>query len=134
MGNESIQEYLPIGQISNDKVPEYMGASDVLVLPSLSEGFSLVVLEAMASGLTIVASKVGGLPELIEDGKNGFLVAPKDAKALADRILALLDNEELRQDMVMNNRNKVQRYSWESTVSQLEEVYRHVLAKIKVTP
>ena len=116
-----------VGKVPNEKVPEYMAASDIFVLPSLSEGFPVVILEAMASGLPIVATKVGGLPEIVKDGENGFLVKPRGPEELADKVLALLENEELRRGMIRNNRNKVQQYSWENTVGQLEAIYSHVV-------
>ncbi len=116
-----------VGKVPNEKVPEYMVASDVFVLPSLSEGFPLTILEAMASGLPIVASKVGGLPEIVEDGQNGFLVEPRKPGQIAEKVLLLLKNEGLRQRMIVNNRKKVQQYSSDNTVGRLEAIYRHVL-------
>ena len=116
-----------VGKVPNEKVPEYMSASDVFVLPSLSEGFPVTILEAMASGLPIVATRVRGLPEIVKDGESGFLVEPRNPEQLADRVLTLLKNEDSRQRMIMNNRNKVQQYSWENTVGQLEAIYRRVV-------
>ena len=72
-------------------------ASDIFVLTSLSEGLNLTLLEAKARGIPIIASNVGGNPEVITHGENGFLFAPRDAVALAKCIADLLDNEELRQ-------------------------------------
>jgi len=69
------------------------------VMPSLEEGFPIAALDAMASGLPVVASSVGGVPELIEDGKTGWLVPPQDAEALADRLRLLLSNPDLRLSM-----------------------------------
>ena len=71
-----------IGKVPNERVPEYMIASDVFVLPSLSEGFPVTILEAMASGLPIVATNVGGLPEIIKENENGFLVKQKRERAV----------------------------------------------------
>jgi glycosyltransferase involved in cell wall biosynthesis len=81
----------------------------------------------MASGLPIVASKVGGLPEIVEDGQNGFLVEPRKPGQIAEKVLLLLKNEGLRQRMIVNNRKKVQQYSSDNTVGRLEAIYRHVL-------
>src|SRR5207248_10173028 len=71
-----------------------MGALDVLVLPSRREGFGLVLAEAMAAGTPVVATRVGGLPELVEDGVTGALVAPGDPAALAAGVLRALDQRE----------------------------------------
>ena len=72
---------------------------DVFVMPSLEEGFPIAALDAMAAGLPVVATSVGGVPELIEDGKTGWLVPPRDAEALASRLRLLLCNPELRLSM-----------------------------------
>ena len=112
-----------VGKVPNEKVPEYMAASDVFVLPSLSESFGIVNLEAMASGLPIVATNVRGLPEIIEDGENGFLVEPKNANEIAEKVLLLLEDDELRERISRNNKEKVKEYSWKSAVEKLEKVY-----------
>ena len=121
------EDVMFIGRVPNEEIPEYMAASDVFVLPSLSEGFPNVVLQAMAAGLPIIASKVGGLPEIIEEGGNGFLVEPKNAAQIADRISQLLEDDELRLKISRNNRRKATQYSWEAVVDRLEEVYQSFL-------
>jgi glycosyltransferase involved in cell wall biosynthesis len=77
-----------------------MNASDVLCLPSLNEGLPNVALEAMACGLPVVASRVGGVPEIVHEGVNGFLVAPSDPNALAEALRRALatkwDREAIR--------------------------------------
>lgn len=115
-----------IGEIPNEEVPEYMAASDVFVLPSLSESFGIVNLEAMASGLPIVATRVGGLPEIIKEGNNGFLVEPKNPKEIAEKVLLILKDEELSSRISRSNKEKAKRYSWESIVERLEEVYQTI--------
>lgn len=65
-------------------------------MPSLEEGFPIAALDAMAAGLPVVATPVGGVPELIEDGKTGWLVPPRNAEALAARLRSLLRDKELR--------------------------------------
>ncbi|KFD40800.1 glycosyl transferase family 1 [Peptococcaceae bacterium SCADC1_2_3] len=116
-----------LGQIPNEDVSRYMVAAHVFVLPSLSEGFGIVNLEAMASGLPIVASKVGGLPEIIEDGENGFLVEPRSPKQIADKVLLLLADDELRERISKNNKEKAKNYSWTSIIEKLEKVYQNCL-------
>jgi len=122
--NLNLEKYVAfIGKVPNEKIPEYMAASDVFVLPSFSEGLPVTVLEAMASGLPIVATNVRGLPEIIKNGENGFLVMPKSTEQIAEKVLLLLEDGELRERISNNNREKVKRYSWESVVEKLEEVY-----------
>ncbi len=116
-----------VGKVPNEKVPEYMAATDVLVLPSLSEGFPVVLLEAMACGLPIVATNVGGIPEIVRDGENGFLVEPESSKEIAEKVLKLLENDELRRRISQNNFEQAKNYSWEAVVDKLEKVYMKVI-------
>jgi len=82
---------------------------DAVVLPSFTEGLPNIVLEALAASVPVVATAVGGTPEVIDDGKSGFLVDPGDAHALADRVLALFGCEEQRQAMGRYGRERVKR-------------------------
>ncbi len=118
-----------IGQVDNNKIPGYMAISDIFVLPSLSEGFSVALLEAMASGLPIVATKVGGIPEVVEDTVNGFLVDPKNPEQIAEKVLLLLKNEKLRQNISENNKRKAQKYSLKNKASKLLKIYSICLKK-----
>ena len=101
----------------------YYRAADVFVLPSYSESFGIVNLEAMACGVPIVASKIGGIPDVVKDGENGLLVPPKDERALADAIIYLLENDDIREKMGKNGRKKAEGYSWEKIAEETEEVY-----------
>ena len=77
-------------------IPEILAASDIFVLPSRWEGLPLTIIEAMMAGLPVVASQVGGVPELVEEGKSGFLVEPRNPHRLAEALSPLLDDPELR--------------------------------------
>ena len=112
-----------VGKISNEKVPEYLSASDVFVLPSLSEGFPVVLLEAMASGLPIITTKIRGLPEIVQDGNNGFLVNPKSSVELADKIKLLIEDDKIRKKISTINKEKSNIYVWENIVQKLEDLY-----------
>ena len=82
-----------------DDIDPVLSRWDVFVLPSLEEGFPVAALDAMAAGLPVVASSVGGVPELIEDEKSGWLIPPRDVEALTARLRLLLGNSELRQSV-----------------------------------
>jgi len=112
-----------VGEVSNKEVFEYMTASDVLVLPSLSEGFPNVILEAMASGLPIIATKVGGVPEIINNEVNGFLIDPKNPQQICEKILLIFKDKKLREKISQNNKMEAKKYSWESVIDNLEKVY-----------
>ena len=90
-----------------EDVPQLLAACDVFALPSLYEGSSLAVLEAMAAGIPVVSSAIGGTEELIEDGRSGFLVPPGDASALAAALRRLLGDKELRRDLAARARERV---------------------------
>jgi glycosyltransferase involved in cell wall biosynthesis len=101
-----------------------MARVEVVVHPSLTEGFGRVVLEAMALGRSVVASRVGGLREAIEDGENGYLITPGDVVAMADRIARLIRDSSLRARLGAAARVTVQeRYQVEDKVRGIEEVW-----------
>ncbi len=81
----------------------------------------------MACGIPIVASNIGGIPDIIKDGENGLLVQPKDSEALADAIIYLLKNEGVRENMGKNGRKKVEDYSWERVAEETEKVYSSLM-------
>lgn len=99
-GTEGISAGRCVGARSHDEIPLWMNACDVLCLPSLNEGLPNVVLEAMACGLPVVASSVGGVPEVVRDGVNGFLVPPSApivlAEALQRALATTFDHEVIR--------------------------------------
>jgi N-acetyl-alpha-D-glucosaminyl L-malate synthase BshA len=116
------------GKIPRDVVPQYYAASDVVVVPSLQEAWGLVATEAMACGKPVVASRVGGLPDQIIDGYNGFLVPPRDPKALADRILYLLENPSEAKRMGLNGRKlAVERFDIEKRVDKIVKLYQELV-------
>jgi len=105
-------------------VPRLLAASDIFVLPTLTEALPTVLAEAMAAKLPIVASRVGGIPEMIQDGQNGILVAPEDLDALAVACNQLLDSPEQRVMMGAEGRRIAnQKFSIERQVHQLKELY-----------
>ncbi len=107
---------------------EVMAAFDVFVLPSLWEAFGIVLLEAMSLGKPVVATYVDGIPEVIDEGVNGFLVAPRDPEQLASRILDLLRDDALRNRMGEEGRKKVrEKFGIERMVKEVEQVYLSVL-------
>lgn len=112
-----------VGNIPNKDVSKYMKEADIFVLPSLSEGFPVVILEAMASGLPIVTTKIRGIPEIVKEGINGFLVEPRSSKKIAEKVVFLLRNENVATSISENNKVDVKQYSWENVVKRLENIY-----------
>ena len=113
-----------------EDVPELLAACDVFALPSLYEGSSLAVLEAMAAGIPIVSSAIGGTDELIEDGRSGLLVAPGDAGALAAALRRLLAEPELGAEMAARARERVEGgLRREQMADRVAAVYRELLGE-----
>lgn len=108
-------------------VPAILAASDVAVLPSYREGTPRVLTEAMASGLPVVATEIAGIPEQVCDGENGFLIEPGDVDALVDRLERLVLDTELREQFGADGRERVNRFSEERMLADLDAVYRDVL-------
>jgi glycosyltransferase involved in cell wall biosynthesis len=113
------------GFVEENMKPLYYRAADVFCLPSVMnhEIFGIVNLEAMACSVPVVASKIGGVPDVVKDGENGLLVLPGDSGSLADAIIYLLENEDVREKMGTNGRKKVEDYSWGRVAEETEKVY-----------
>jgi glycosyltransferase involved in cell wall biosynthesis len=100
----------------------------LFLLPSWQESFGLAALEAMACGVPVVASSVGGLPEVVEDGVSGFLRAPEDASGMAEASIQLLTNEELHRKFSKAGLDRVRRhFCAKLVVPQYEAYYQQVL-------
>lgn len=112
------------------EVLAHMADCDVMVLPSLLEGFGMVLLEAMAMAKPVVASRVGGIPEAVEDGVTGVLVPPGNSGELAGALLRLLKDPALRDTMGKAGRKRVETmFSLERTIEELESTYRQLVSQ-----
>jgi glycosyltransferase involved in cell wall biosynthesis len=111
-----------------DDIEGILSASDLFVLSSLTEGMPLSVLEAMAAGLPVVATRVGGVPELVTDGETGLLVAPKDPEALAAALLSLIEDRSSRLRMGRAARARIEEsFSFTAMLDQYETFYAGTL-------
>jgi glycosyltransferase involved in cell wall biosynthesis len=108
-GPEKISAGRCIGARPHGEIPLWINASDVLCLPSLNEGLPNVALEAMACGRPVVASRVGGVPEILQEGVNGFLIPPSDPNALAEALRRALDTKWDREVV----RASVSQFDWD---------------------
>ncbi len=125
---EEITSFL--GWIANKDLPVYYRAAAVSVIPSLEEGFGIPAAEAMGCELAVVASDAGGLPEVVDDGVTGFVVPKGDVEALADKMLQVLKDPELRGRMGKAGREKaLKSFSWVNSAEQFTELYRELLGR-----
>jgi glycosyltransferase involved in cell wall biosynthesis len=116
------------GRLPDDALYRAMKLADVVVVPSRYEPFGIVVLEAMAAAKPVVASRVGGLNEIVVDGETGLLVPPEDPAALASAIERLLDNPGMAREMGLRGRRRVEElYRWDKIVRYMRHVYGRVL-------
>src|SRR5205807_3164325 len=116
-----------LGSVAHHELPFFYSAADVCLMPSYSESFGLVGLEAQACGSPVVASDVSGLRSVARDGVTGFLVAGDDPADYADRIGRLLDDPELARQMGRRGRLLAQRFSWNRTADRLAEMFGSVV-------
>ena len=117
-----------LGKRSQSSLPYYYSAAEVMVVPSHYESFGMVALEAMACGTPVVASQVGGLAFLIEDGVTGYVVPDDDPVALSDRLESLMSQSELRSQMSANGIAHAHKYAWERIAAKMLALYQEVLA------
>jgi glycosyltransferase involved in cell wall biosynthesis len=111
-----------------DNIPEILASFDIFVLPSRSEGFGRVNLEAMAMGKPVVSTNVGGIPEVVLEGVTGILVPPANPEGLAHAIMRLLNDSQLRESIGKEGRRRVEEhFSLQAHVQRIEEIYGEVL-------
>jgi len=119
------------GEFSRSEMPRFWNELDVAVVPSFEEPFGLVALEALACGVPVVASKVGGLAEIVVDGECGLLVPPKDAGALAQALRTVLTDESLRLRLAEGAIRRAAEYSAERRTSALVDLLNDRTAAVK---
>jgi len=122
---KSLNKFVQLkGPLPHEQVIKLYQKGDIFVLPSLSEGIPIVLMEAMAMQLPVVATRITGIPELVTDGENGFLAAPRDPRTIANKIERLLNDPELRNQMGKKAREKVTvDFNIEKNVRLLEKLF-----------
>ena len=117
-----------LGQIEHNDLPQYLAMADVFCRPSLSEGLGNVFLEAMAAGVPIIGTPVGGIPDFLKDRETGLFCQVNNPQDLADKIKEILDNEELRRSLIKNGLSLVQeKYNWDNIVLKMEKIFLSLL-------
>ena len=129
ISDNNLQEKVKLmGWVSGDKKDEVFQNSDIFILPSYNEGLPISILEAMAYGLPIISTPVGGIPEAVEDGTNGFLIQPGDYKALAEKIDLMANDEPLREQMGQQSYKLAkEKFDIRIIIKQLQDIYDKML-------
>jgi glycosyltransferase involved in cell wall biosynthesis len=112
-----------------DDIPELLQAADIAVLPSLKEGFSNALIEAMAAGLPVIATDVGGNAEAIEHGRSGLIVPPRDERALLGAVLQLVDDPMARETIGRRAAERARDFSLDKMVEEVESLYLRLAAE-----
>jgi len=117
------------GEVSEPMLPAYYAASDILVLPSRdsSEGFGIVLLEAMATGKAVVGTRVGGIVDVIKDGERGAIVEANDTEGMAETIVKMLTDDEMRVRLGANGRAFAESRDWGKIAERVEQTYHELL-------
>ena len=116
-----------IGPIPHQHVPLLLRQTDIFAMPSNSESFGVAAVEAQAMGIPVVATNVGGIPEVVIHGVTGILVDPKNEQQLADAIMTLIENPELRMKIGKAGRQHVlDKYDWNANVTAMEKLYMDI--------
>lgn len=119
--------FLLTGHLPKEKVYEFLISSDVFVLPSLYEFFPYVLLEAMSLGVPVVATRVGGVDEMIKNNFNGILIPPMDEKEIVYAIMRILNDKKLSQILIKNSFLEIKNYNQEKTVRDTFNLYREII-------
>lgn len=120
-----------LGFVSEEKKFQYLSVSDIYILSSLHEGFGICLLEAMHCGLPIVATNNGGQVDFLVDGRNALLVPIKDSNALAEKIIALVEDKVIRLEISSTNRKDIQNFYIEKIAQKYMNIYEEVAAEVR---
>jgi D-inositol-3-phosphate glycosyltransferase len=123
-----------LGKRSQDTLPYYYSAAEAVVVPSHYESFGMVALEAMACGVPVVASQVGGLAFLVQDGVTGYTVPVDEPQALAERLIRLVQDKELREQLGKQAADFARQYGWEHIAGRMINTYNEVQKQSSAAP
>ncbi|MDD5589869.1 MAG: glycosyltransferase family 4 protein [Candidatus Portnoybacteria bacterium] len=117
-----------LGDVANKEIPTYLAIADVFIRPSLSEGLGNSFLEAMAAGVPIIGTPVGGIPDFLKDRETGIFCEVKNPKSVAEKIKLLLENGDLKKKLIENGKRIVEeRYNWDSIALKMKEIFNKTI-------
>lgn len=113
-----------LGSISNDEIPNHLAQATVFVRSSRSEGLGSAFLEAMACGVPVIGTPVGGIPDFLKDGETGLFSEPNNPDDLAKKISAILTDDELKEVLIKNGQKLIEeKYNWDTIAREMQKVY-----------
>jgi glycosyltransferase involved in cell wall biosynthesis len=115
------------GEIAHSKLPRWFKMADVFVMPSLSEGFGICALEAMASGVPVIATRVGSLPEIILDGETGILLDKRQPAEIYRAIMRIFKNKDFAAYLSENGKKRAAEFSWDKSAEKVYKIYQSLL-------
>lgn len=126
--NEGLEKHVFfLGEIPRESVIKLLNCCDICIIPSIYEPFGIVVLEALASGTPVIASKTGGIPEIITSGESGLLVKPNNPKALAEAILKLSYDKNLKERLSQKALRTAAKYDWNNIAEKYVQLYQEMI-------
>ncbi|MDD5749188.1 MAG: glycosyltransferase family 4 protein [Patescibacteria group bacterium] len=111
------------GALPHQEALEQLASAEVFICPSLAEGLGIVFIEAQACGAPVIGTRVGGIPDVIQDNENGLLVEAKNSEQITEAIVKLLKDEELRKQLSARASVSVRKYDWQPIIDQVRELY-----------
>ncbi|MEB3339144.1 MAG: glycosyltransferase [Leptolyngbyaceae bacterium] len=123
-----------VGYLGGKELASAFASADAFIFPSRTETLGLVLLEAMAAGCPVVAARSGGIPDIVEDGVNGYLFSPTDDQGAIAATQRLLSHREERETLRQNARKEAERWSWSAATRQLQKYYRLITSRSQSFP
>jgi glycosyltransferase involved in cell wall biosynthesis len=120
------------GRVENEQIAGLYRSADVMVNPSLADNMPNSVLEALASGVPVVSTHVGGVPYLVQHEKTALLVPPGDVDAMANAVIRVLEDPELADHLVTSGFAEIQQYTWPNVREKLQSVYTDALMETEI--
>jgi glycosyltransferase involved in cell wall biosynthesis len=114
------------GRLSHSETLKEIAKSEIFICPSLAEGLGNVFIEAQACGTPAIGTRVGGIPDVIQDGFSGLLIEPKNSEAITEALFKLLKNTELRQELARNGAESARQFDWQKIIEKINEIYYNI--------
>ena len=114
------------GRLSHSETLKEIAKSEIFICPSLAEGLGNVFIEAQACGIPAIGTRVGGIPDVIQDGFSGLLIEPKNSEAITEALFKLLKNAELRQELARNGAESARQFDWQKIIEKINEIYYNI--------